>query len=202
MLINRFLTTLLCLAACLPLSGRAADFGEVKFLKGEAVNGIRPIKLGDKVQIDDVITTGPKSFMRILLAEGAAMSIGPGSTIRITKLKASEPTSIDLLKGMLLSKVKRSSAESAIKFKVRTRSAAMGVRGTTFFAKEEEDGRTFLCVCEGTVETRWPKGTKIISSKHHDAPAKISALESKMAAAEMGHDHTDEEAAELEKLIR
>ncbi|MGZ3684089.1 MAG: FecR family protein [Bdellovibrionota bacterium] len=186
-------------------TGRAAaadGFGVVKFIQGKAVVGVRALKSGDKVELNDVVTTGPKSFVRILLREGVAMNVGPDSTIHLSRLEGGEATTIDLLKGFLLSRIKKSvPAPEKVKYQVRTRTASLGVRGTTFFAKEEPDGRTFLCVCEGTVEARWAGGSKTITSKHHDTPLLISSLKSAPDAAEMGHDHDDAEIAALDKLL-
>jgi hypothetical protein len=77
----------------------------------------------------------------------------------------------------------------------------MGVRGTTFFVKENDDGRSFICVCEGTVNARWVKGGEEIKAKKHDAPKWIVDGRATPVPADMGNDHTDDEIAELKKLL-
>jgi hypothetical protein len=90
-------------------------WAEVKFLKGKASAGVEALKVGSKIALGDVITTGKQSFVRILIpGEGAAMQVGPESTVRLTK-RDPAITRIDLVKGFILSSVrpqKKASAKS------------------------------------------------------------------------------------------
>ena len=48
--------------------------------------------------------------------------------------------------------------------------AVAAVRGTEFFVEARADGRTYLCLCEGTLEVSGMPGTgyrKTLRSKHH-----------------------------------
>lgn len=202
MKVAHFALLVLFLAGSAPAAFAAGDFGVVMAVSGEAVIGVKPVKVGDKVDENDVVTTGKRSYVRILLREGVAMQVGSESTMRIAR-REGEPTTVDLLKGFVLSRVKKSDPAAARdKFRVRTASASLGVRGTTFFTKEELDGRTFLCVCEGTVSARWTKGDRKITATHHDKPVWLRAGKAEAEPAPMGMDHDDEQIAELDKLLR
>jgi hypothetical protein len=184
----------------LPIAAHAATpFGTVKLVQGEVTRSGKDLHEGDEVKPGDEIVTGHRGVARLLLTEGVAMQIGPGSRV-VLESKKGQPTTVELFKGYLLSKIRKDG--DGIKYRVRTKTASLGVRGTTFFAKQEPDGRTFVCVCEGTVVTTWDKGEKLITSKHHDAPTWVEAGNPKGVKAPMGDEHNDEEIAALAALLR
>lgn len=183
-----------------PLAQGADLFGEVKQVKGDVRSNGTPLFEGSKVFIHERLTTGPKSFVRLLLPEGVAMQVGPKSSVELKRDK-DEVTSLQLIKGMVLTRVRSAlTPAEKDKFRVQSKSVSMGVRGTTFFAKAEKK-KTFLCTCEGTVRVKWPKGEETITSKHHDSPKLISESGAQAEAAPVGSDHVDEEALALDKLL-
>jgi hypothetical protein len=191
----------LLLFCLLPLTAHAeAPFGTVKLVQGEVTRKTKDLHEGDELNPGDEIVTGHRGIARLLLSQGVAMQIGPGSRVVLEKGKHGAPTTVELFKGYLLSKIRKDG--DGIKYRVRTKTASLGVRGTTFFAKQEPDGRTFVCVCEGTVVTTWDKGEKLITSKHHDAPTWVEAGNPKGVKAPMGDEHNDEEIAALAALLR
>jgi hypothetical protein len=185
----------------LPALAQGADlFGEVKEFKGDVRSNGTPVFEGSKVFIHERLTTGPKSFVRLLLPEGVAMQIGPQSSIELKRDK-DKVTSLQLIKGFVLSRIRAAVAQAEKdKFRVHSKTVSMGVRGTTFFAKAEKK-KTFLCTCEGTVHVKWPKGEETITSKHHDSPKFISEDSGQTDPAPMGADHADEDAVALDKLL-
>lgn len=175
-------------------------FGVVKEYKGDVKSDGSPLFEGSKVFIHERLTTGPKSFVRLLLPDGVAMQIGPQSAIELKRDK-DKVTSLRLIKGFVLSRIRSALAPAEKdKFRVHSKSVSMGVRGTTFFAKAQEK-KTFLCTCEGTVHVKWPKGEEIITSKHHDTPKLITEGNEQTEAAPVGSDHADEDALALDKLL-
>lgn len=188
-------------ALLLPALAQGADlFGVVKELKGEVSANGSPIFEGSKVFIHERLTTGPKSFVRLLLPDGVAMQVGPQSSIELKRDK-DKVTSLQLIKGFVLSRIRSAVAPAEKdKFRVRTKSVSMGVRGTTFFAKAERKN-TFLCTCEGTVHVNWREGEETITSKHHDAPKFISDDKAQTEPAPMGADHSDDDAMALDKIL-
>lgn len=171
-------------------------FGEVKFLHGTAMVGDKMLETGMKLHVGDSVKTDPKSFARILLLDGVALQVGPATTITLEKKK--NLTRIEIASGALLTRLRK--LKPSKKFEVKNGSTAMGVRGTTFYA-EAKAKQTFLCVCEGEVESIWPSGKKHISAKHHDHPQLISEQSAETSPAPMGSGHTDADIAELEKLL-
>lgn len=97
-----------------------------------------------KVQLGSTIDTSAKNSRIILRAPG-------GRILRFTEgvAKYQGPTLVEVLKGKLFAFV-RKVPEKNQKFEVRTRTAAMGVRGTKFLVLEDEK-ESYLCVCEGLV---------------------------------------------------
>lgn len=125
-----------------------------------------------------------------LTADGKAVEAGAGLpegvTLRLDKGKAvvelgdegrlrlSGPAELRLGKrqvelklGRLLSVLPRLRAG----FSVSTPVAVAAVRGTEFFVEAREDGRTYLCLCEGALEVTGAPGLSLrkttLRSKHH-----------------------------------
>lgn len=91
------------------------------------------LKIGDKLPEDTSVLTGKKSFALIRFSDSSTMSIGPNSKVVVQKVSKKKASIISLLKGKVRTKVKKSNAKSSKnKFYLRTRTAAMGVRGTEF----------------------------------------------------------------------
>jgi hypothetical protein len=200
---KKFFLIWLCLfsfvAAAAP---ERVPFGEVKAIQGEAKVGGAKLSVGSKVFAGDQVTTAKKSFLRIKLADGSGVfQVGPATSIKLSVDEKAAST-IDLVKGYLLSTLKPAAKPSEnARYQVRTKTAAMGVRGTTFFARVEKGNKTFQCICEGRVESTWKNGKEVWESKHHEKRHIFSAEKAEPAPLSMPTDHTDEEIAELNKLL-
>jgi hypothetical protein len=95
----------------------------------------RKVVLGDKLLEDTSIVTGPKSFIKIKFIDESELNVGPESKIVITEMKKDSVGIISLLKGRIRTEVKKNTKDlTTLKFFVKTRTAAMGVRGTEFQA--------------------------------------------------------------------
>lgn len=112
---------------------------EVVRIRGEATqlspgaHSARAVAIGDKFVEDTSIVTGAKSFLKIRFVDSSEMNVGPESKIVIAEMKKEAPGVISLLKGRIRTEVKKEAeAPSANKFYIKTRTAAMGVRGTDF----------------------------------------------------------------------
>jgi ferric-dicitrate binding protein FerR (iron transport regulator) len=172
---------------------------------------------GDTIQSDDTIEAA--SDTTVLLERGdvrVAALLKAGS--KATVVGSGETLELRLDHGGILSDVHNPSKRKQ-PFRILTRTAVMGVRGTVFFVKANEGQPDFLCTCAGVVEvkSRPVAGAEgvaeegavlegvVFKSKHHDAPKTIAAgegpLASRVQPAAMGADHRDEEAADLEKAL-
>jgi hypothetical protein len=93
----------------------------------------RVVNLGDKFIEDTSILTGAKSFVKIKFIDNSEVNLGPESKIVISEMKLNSVGIISLLKGRIRTEVEKDSTKpNANKFFIKTRTAAMGVRGTDF----------------------------------------------------------------------
>lgn len=92
----------------------------------------KSIAIGDKLSEDTSVLTGPSSFIKIKFLDNSEVNLGPESKIVISEMKKNEPGVISLLKGKIRTEVEKSNNTNTNKFFIKTRTAAMGVRGTDF----------------------------------------------------------------------
>ncbi|WP_372652023.1 FecR domain-containing protein [Halobacteriovorax sp.] len=131
------------------------------------------LKVNDKLSEDASIVTYKGSFVRVKFNDGSTASLGPNSKLIVTKMNTSGAGIITLLKGQLRSKVSpEKTKKGKHKFLVRTKSAALGVRGTEFQTiYNPENNVTNLLTYEGEVAIK--KGEhKILSGKSYSERAK------------------------------
>ncbi|MFZ9596590.1 MAG: FecR family protein [Bdellovibrionia bacterium] len=139
----------------LPSVGRVVlAKGQVKQILGSEQ---RPLKEGDLIQEGGMIQTGPASSIKLLLQDQSSLSLGPESSLSLDEIRNRGVPNISLVQGQLRSKVMKnillkSSTAPSIKFIVRTKSAAMGVRGTDFqVVYNPQNNVTSLVTFEGAV---------------------------------------------------
>lgn len=113
----------------------------------------RQVELGDKFVEDTSIVTGSKSFIKIKFIDNSELNVGPESKIVITEMKTDSVGIISLLKGRIRTEVQKSAMEpNSNKFFVKTRTAAIGVRGTEFQTIYNPDNKmTSLLTYKGEV---------------------------------------------------
>ena len=104
---------------------------EVTRLHGTASANTKSLKLGDKIIQGDQIETEEKSFVQITLADKSQIHLGPSARMKLERLPEKQAAMLNLLQGQLRATVTKSST-SVDKLYVRTKNAAMGVRGTQF----------------------------------------------------------------------
>lgn len=150
----------LCLIISSKLQAARNEYiAEVVMLKGSATKLVphsreaTVLKMGDKLIEDTSILTEDRSFVRLKFRDGSAVSLGASSKIVLVEMSKNDVSLISLLKGKLRSKVeKESESTGANKFYIKTRSAAMGVRGTDFQTIYNPDNKlTSLVTFEGEV---------------------------------------------------
>ncbi len=118
----------------------AGYIGKVIMVKGKAtmlLPGDRQaskVKRNMRIKADTSIRTADKSFVKIMMDNRSSMVIGPKSKLIIVEFKKKKAGVVSLLTGKLRAKVKKSVSSNNTKLYVRTKTAAMGVRGTEFQA--------------------------------------------------------------------
>lgn len=134
-----------------PLGSLVALKGDV-FVKlgGKKVKAVQ----GHSIENGAIVSTGNKSFALIELNSGDKLKLGGRSRMRIQPPRG--VSGLELAIGSVVALVKKDSAHKG-QFKVKTKSAVAGVRGTQFFASYGTKGKAddiWLCVNQGEVEVQ------------------------------------------------
>lgn len=116
------------------------DVAKVIILKGTVKvklkdNTVKSLKKGDWVPEGAQVKTEDKSFVKLLFIDKSQMNLGPNSQMIINKFPKKKAGIITLMKGSLRSKVTKDYMQmdqSKEKLYIKTKTAAMGVRGTDF----------------------------------------------------------------------
>lgn len=150
------------------------------------------VVVDDKFPEDTSIVTGPKSFIKIKFVDNSELNMGPESKIVISEMGMESPGIISLLKGRIRTEVQKSivpDEQSKNKFYIRTRTAAMGVRGTDFQTIYNPDNRmTSLLTYKGAVamakidestHKRFEEGTTEVVREDKDHAPKIKVIPGK-----------------------
>ncbi len=150
---------LLILCSLLFTHSILANFAKVILVRGSVTQLApgellaRKVKKGEMLKMESSLLTGEKSFLRLSLEDGSTLSLGPESKIVLKNIgqTKSDRSVINLLKGSLRSKIQKSD-DGKMHFFIKTKTAAMGVRGTEFEAVYgPESGVTSLLTYKGAV---------------------------------------------------
>lgn len=131
----------------------------VVVLRGSAKTGDgKPLAEKQKVQPGTSVTTSARSFVRLLFADNTQLNVGPDTTMKIEATKAGEASLVDLVGGQIRAKVTKDplagkdGAPVKDKMVIKTKTAAMGVRGTDFNVSfNPQNNITALVTFEGNV---------------------------------------------------
>jgi len=160
--------------------------------------------LGDEVKTGDIIKTASYSHAIIKFSNGGIIRINPNSKLKIDNLetKKDDVFKVNVLLGSILSHFSKKG-----KFKVNTRTATVGVRGTTFFTEVlDKKNQVVVCACHGNIDfsDNENKYKKYIESDHHQ----IISLNSKgfvknikPLVKDVSRLHNDDSIAELKSLL-
>ncbi len=139
----------------------AGQYARVTRLEGKAfaagsVKGPwHAIKVGSKLRRSEVVKTAKDSRIEITLPDGSVIRLSSESklvleNIMVSKKKKKKKFSFRLLLGKAWTKVKKLMSKDS-SFKVKTKNAVAGVRGTTFRLNVEKDESTVVRVYSGAV---------------------------------------------------
>lgn len=176
-----------------PSSARVSA-GLVEVVSGHVTAGLSPatgrvLRQGDAVYLQEQISTGKSSEVRIRLDTADVIHLKSESQFTIEGLRnAQEPTVLQLLKGKIRSQVVKPKDRKEKVYEVKTRSAVAGVRGTDFVASFERAGRerTTVETLEGAVVLygrKTPQRYATVDSAHT-----ASYVVTQWASAETGDD--------------
>ena len=136
-----------------------ADSGSIRFVKGQVFIGEKVVAKGQAFSENDIISTKKDSMAVLKLSDGSTIKLDENTTIAVNKLlSASTPTEVSVSLGSVVVNAVKSTIKNSLneKFVLKTKSVAMGVRGTTFFASFGKNGSSdiWMCVNEGTVAVK------------------------------------------------
>ena len=142
-------------------SASAADFAATAVLvRGSAKlqigDRVQELKLQDRIPEGTVISTEARSFVKILFKDNSQMNIGPESKMKIEAMHAGEAGVVSIISGQIRSKVTKDllnqGSEDKSKLFIKTKTAAMGIRGTDFqVIYNTSNNVTSLVTFEGSV---------------------------------------------------
>jgi len=168
-------------------------------VKGDArVNG-KPAQRGTEVRAGDVITTGRDAELVAVVGRDAFM-VRAQSRIELGGDSAGLlVSSLRVVTGALLSVF-----EPGKDKKIRTATAAIGIRGTGIYV-ELDGARTYVCTCYGEAELTPlddPAAAETVRTRHHDEPRYIYPKGMpRMIEKAPVINHTDAELVLLESLV-
>ena len=155
------LITMILSVISFPLISSASNrVAKVIILRGKVKkkesNKIVDLKKGMWLEEGAIVQTAPRSFCKLLFIDKSQMSLGPKSKMEIKAFPKDKPGIINLLNGQLRSKVTKNymsmDKKSRSKLFIKTKTAAMGVRGTDFQVNfNRENMVTSLVTFEGAV---------------------------------------------------
>ncbi|MCX6108812.1 MAG: FecR family protein [Proteobacteria bacterium] len=117
-----------------------------------ATYSVRTAKVGDRLQRNNVIQTGPAGKARFIYRNGDQITVAPGSAFRVTwDAKKEDKPILELFSGKIRTLIQSEGPRTGLK--VTTKSAVMGVRGTDFHvAAWSKTGGSELSVLRGKVQ--------------------------------------------------
>lgn len=152
----------------------ADDCGIFKVVKGDITvkesgqSEFTKAKINKKVCAGDLIKAGAESRSKVIMADGNEINISPDTEFVIEKYQsegADKKVLLDVIYGKIRSNVKQKYDGEQSYYRVKTKSAVAGVRGTQFLSSYEPKTNEFKVITfEGVVEVGSLKGDKIVNS--------------------------------------
>ncbi|NUM87710.1 MAG: FecR domain-containing protein [Bdellovibrionales bacterium] len=115
---------------------------EVAFVSYRKPGVERKAQLGDELYVGDEVRTGPRMRVDLVQYDGSVLRLGPDTQIkleaRIPQKREQATWVLGLAKGVIRGLVEKASSDP--KLKIKTKIAAMAVRGTDFLLSHAESG--------------------------------------------------------------
>jgi uncharacterized membrane protein YgcG len=158
--VNRWLAAAVLLGVC-AVSGFADDAaakvvtmnGQVSVLR-DSSQSQWALHLGDAVQPRQVIVTGPDGYALLQVSDGSTFEVFPNARVVFRDTPGNWKDLLEVLLGRVKIHIQKLGGQPNYN-KVRTPTAVISVRGTTFdVSVEDEDATTLVSVEEGEVGVR------------------------------------------------
>ncbi|MBL8514445.1 MAG: FecR domain-containing protein, partial [Betaproteobacteria bacterium] len=148
-LMCRNLFATLCAAACWVAAPAYAKSGQFSFVTGvvtvESRGQSRQALAGMDVNQADIITTGPTGMAQLTMNDQARLSLRSNSRMVVQvypETATHNGAVVELTKGTLRAFTKLLTADTAKNYRMRTRVATVGIRGSDNLLNQSEDGNT------------------------------------------------------------
>lgn len=144
--------------------------GRMDYIEGEVtLNGTRA-RLDQEIEDKSTVETGAESLCDLIFNQKNIVHIGENSLFKVDV--ARDPGAIELSQGSILMIAKKLIAlKDSDDLMVRSPTTVLGVRGTSFFVKVEDESSTYLCICNGSLHSTDSEGGNPLelTAPHHRA---------------------------------
>jgi hypothetical protein len=147
-----------------------ASIAKIERIKGKVFLNDKVAKIGARVVEGDILQAKGKKSLFIIRYDNGSKYMLRNGRLKVEKLEAKK-SKLYLFSGKLVTSVKKNTYEKD-GFEVKTKTAAMGVRGTKFWISETEED-SYLCVCEGIVSAK-NQSSEILVKRNEDVHIKSS----------------------------
>jgi hypothetical protein len=180
-------------------SAMAQSRSNIVELAGDAlINGAR-LSPQQTIQTGDQITTGPKSNL-IFVIGNTAFHVRQNSVLTVERGDTLSAVSVlRMLTGAVISVWGKGSSRQII-----TPTMTAGIRGTGVYTEifPEQNGRSYLCNCYGTVDVSAGKDQVVSNADYHQAFwGEVTPKDGRSITRAKAINHTDEELESLARLI-
>ncbi|MCX7816895.1 MAG: FecR domain-containing protein [Syntrophales bacterium] len=120
------------------VSSFAQTVGRITYIEGNVDitkpgKAAVPVRLGDGVDIGDIIRTKLKSKCEVTFTDGNVLRLAENTRIRVTEYTMGKDGTLNLFRGKIHSIVSATGVVKGSRYEVHTPTAIAGVRGTNFF---------------------------------------------------------------------
>jgi len=175
------------------IAANPPPFAKVLFTSGST--SLEPnhtgLHAGMELSEGDRITVMSGSKLRLKLASGAVIEVGPHSEL-LLKNNASGAPFLRMPHGELLVVTR-----AADPLELRTGQLRLLAAAKTFFVNQELDKPAYVCVCDGKLQAKWALGSETLSAKHHENPVWIYPSKTAAVPAKSQPHHDDEQIRAL-----
>lgn len=154
-----FISVLLFVAQAQAAIGSVIQFEGKAFI--ERSKNVQPITMNSTIEDGDIIVTGDNSLVVLKFKEHSQHKINGNTRLQVNDLI--KKGYFELIKGSLISFITplKKKKTKKVHFRVKTKAAVAGVRGTQFFISygpKANPDDSWVCVNEGEVEVTNAKG--------------------------------------------
>jgi len=137
-----------------------AAVGEIKVLNGDVVIDRvgKTVKAACNTPIEekDVITTKARANIQVVFSDGTSISIGQNTNFKVQEYLYDEKSNkanlkVGITEGTFKAVTGRIGKISPDKFKLETKTATMGIRGTRFLGSVPKEGADTIACTEGAI---------------------------------------------------